>query len=152
MSDCCIDAADGLMSCPRCGTSGPVVGAAPVRAHRPTAEAGSWRYCANLACAAVFFFETDVVDESEVIAQVGGKALARPIPVCFCFAHTSTDIRIDVAVHGGTSTIKAAVKAAVAEGLCACEYLNPSGDCCLPDVHRAVKVAQHLLQQSVAGG
>ncbi len=152
MSDCCIDVADGLVSCPRCGTSGPVVGAAPVRAHRPTAAAGSWRYCANLACDAVFFHDTDVVDESEVIAQVGGKALARPIPVCFCFAHTKADIGIDVAAHGGTSTIKTAVKAAVADGLCACEYLNPSAECCLPAVHRAVKDAQHRLRESVAGG
>ena len=152
MSDCCIDAAAEFVSCPRCAASGPVVGPAPVRAHRPTARAGSWRYCPNLACDAVFFFETDVVDESEVITQVGGKARARPIPVCFCFAHTSSDIRADVAANDGTSTIKAAVKAAVAEGLCACEHLNPSGDCCLPDVHRAVKEAQHLLQHGVARG
>lgn len=152
MSDCCIDAADGLVSCPRCGTSGPVVGAAPVRAHRPTAQAGRWRYCPNLACDAVFFFETAVVDESEVIAQVGGKALVQPSPVCFCFAHTSADIRVDVAANGGTSTIKTSVKAAVADGLCACEYLNPSGNCCLPDIHRAVKNAQNLLHQSVAHG
>ena len=100
----------------------------------------------------MFFLDTDVVDESEVITQVGGKALAQPIPVCFCFAHTNADIRIDVAANDGTSTIKAAVKAAVAEGLCACEHLNPSGDCCLPDVHRAVKDAQHLLQHGVARG
>lgn len=100
MSDCCIDAADGLMSCPRCGMFGPVVGAAPVRAHRPTVTAESWRYCANLACDAVFLHDTDVVGESEVIAQVGGKSLARPIPVCFCFAHTGADIGTDVAAHG----------------------------------------------------
>ena len=152
MSECCLDGADGVVSCPRCGTPGAVVGQAPVRAHRPSAQAGSWRYCANLACDAVFFVDTDVIDESEVIAQVGGKALARPIPVCFCFAHTRADIDIDVTAHDGTSTIKTAVKAAVAEGLCACEHLNPSGECCLPDVHRAVKDAQHLVRESVAGG
>ena len=152
VSDCCIDAVDEWVSCPRCATSGPVVGPAPVRAHRPTAPAGSWRYCPNLACVAVFFLDSDVVDESEVITQVGGKALAQSIPVCFCFAHTYADIRTDVAASGGTSTIKVAVKAAVAEGLCACEHLNPSGECCLPDVHRAVKDAQHLLRTSVAGG
>ena len=152
MSDCCIDAADRGVLCPRCATPGPVVGPAPVRAHRPTAPQGSWRYCPNLACDAVFFLHTDVVDESEVITQVGGKALAQPIPVCFCFAHTKADIGIDVAAHDGTSTIKTAVKAAVAEGLCACEHLNPSGSCCLPDVHRAVKDAQQLLRQSAAGG
>ncbi len=152
MSECCIDVADALMSCPRCGASGSVVGEAPVRAHRLSAAAGSWRYCANLACDAVFFLDTDVVDEFEVITQVRCKALSRPTPVCFCFAHTSADIRLDVEAHDGTSTIKAAVKAAVAEGLCACEHLNPSGQCCLPDVHRAVQAAQQLLHQRAAGG
>ena len=152
MSDCCIDAADEFVLCPRCSTPSPVVGQAPVRAHRPTAATGSWRYCANLACDAVFFLHTALVDESEVVAQVGGKALTKPIPVCFCFAHTRADIDVDVAAHDGTSTIKTAVKAAVADGLCACEHLNPSGECCLPDVHRAVKNAQHLLREGVAGG
>jgi hypothetical protein len=103
----------------------------------------------------VFFLDTDVadvVDESELITQVGGKALAQPIPICFCFADTKADIGLDVAANGGASTIKTAVMTAVAEGLCACEHLNPSGSCCLPDVHRAVKDAQQLLRESVAGG
>jgi hypothetical protein len=152
MSDCCVDAADVVVLCPRCAMSGPVVGWSPVRVHRPTAPDGSWRYCANLACDAVFFLDIDVVDESEVITQVGGKALAQPIPVCYCFAHTRADIGIDVATNGGTSTIKTAVKTAVAEGLCACEHLNPSGSCCLPDVHRTVKDAQQLHRERVAGG
>ncbi len=147
MSECCIDVGDAPMPCPRCGASGSVVGEAPVLAHRQSAGAGAWRYCANLACDAVFFLDTDVVDESEVIAQVGCKAVSRPTPVCFCFAHTNADIRLDVEAHDGTSTIKTAVKAAVAEGLCACGHLNPSGQCCLPDVHRAVKAAQSILQQ-----
>ena len=101
VSDCCVDVADALTSCPRCGTPGSVIGEAPVRAHRPIAPAGSWRYCANPVCDAVFFLDTDVVAESEVVGQVGRKALSHPIPICFCFAHTGTDIRIDVATHDG---------------------------------------------------
>ena len=143
--------ADSLMLCPRCRVSGALIGEAPVRAHRPIAPAGSWRYCANPVCDAVFFLDTNVVAESEVVAQVGRKALSQPIPICFCFAHTTNDIRIDVATHDGTSTIKTAVKAAVATGLCACEHLNPSRECCLPAVHRAVREAQQLLRESVAG-
>lgn len=152
MTDCCIETEDAAKSCPRCGASGSVVGVAPIRPHRPPATAGSWRYCANSACDAIFFLDTDVVGESEVIAQVGRKALSRPIPVCFCFAHTTADIEVDVAVNDGTSTIKTAVRAAVAQGLCACEHLNPSGECCLPAVHRAVHDARRLLREDVARG
>ena len=129
-----------------------VVGAAPVRAHRPTAVAGRWRYCPNGACEIVFFLGDDVVDDREVICQVGAKALAKPAPVCFCFAHTAEDICIDVATHDGSSIIKAEVKAAVADGLCACEHLNPSGVCCLPAIHRSVTVARQQVSGVVAGG
>ena len=78
------------------------------------------------------------MDENEVITKVGSKASAKPTPVCYCFAHTADSLARDLEVNG-TSTAKTAVKAAVAEGFCACEHLNPSGACCLPDIHRALK-------------
>ena len=152
MSDCCISVGDAGKSCPRCGMSGSVVGAAPVRTHRRTAVTGSWRYCANPVCPVVFFLDSDVIDDRHVIAQVGDKAHDKPVPVCFCFAHTLVDIRSDVEAHAGTSAIKTAVKAAVAEGLCACEHLNPSGGCCLSAVHRAVNEARQHLRAGVPGG
>lgn len=140
MNDCCdIDVAIGGR-CPSCGEIGRGVGAAPVRAHRPDAIEGGWRFCPNLHCRVVFYLGHHAVDEDSVIAQVGVKALMKPIPVCFCFAHTTNDIGADLAANG-VSTIMAAVKSAVAGGLCACEHLNPSGRCCLPDIHRAVKAA-----------
>ena len=152
MSECCTPSDDGTATCPRCDTAGSVVGAAPVRAHRPTAASGSWRYCPNPMCEVVFFLGDDVVDDDAVVCQVGAKALAKPIPVCFCFAHTVEEIRADVARQDGSSTIKKAVKAAVADGLCACDHLNPSGECCLPAVHRAVSDARQRLGERVAGG
>lgn len=152
MNDCCITVDESGGSCPRCGVTCSVVGTAPVLPHHPTAATGPWRYCANLACAVVFFLGADVVDDREVVAQVGHKALSKPVPVCFCFAHTLGDLRADVAAHDGVSTIKASVKAAVAEGLCACEHLNPSGDCCLTAVHRAVKDARQLIEEGAARG
>ena len=132
--------------------SGPVVGAAPVRAHRRVAATGPWRYCFDLVCPVVFFLHSDVVNVHDVIAQVGEKAQDKPVPVCFCFAHTRSDISSDVEAHAGTSAIKASVKAAVADGLCACEHLNPSGECCLPAVHRAVQQSQQHLGLGVRGG
>ena len=152
VSDCCAGVGDSGELCPRCARSGPVVGAAPVRPHRGTAATGPWRYCPNLLCPVVFFLHRDVVEVHDVIAQVGDKAQAKPVPVCFCFAHTLADICSDVEAHAGTSAIKAAVKAAVANGLCSCEHLNASGECCLPAVHRAVHESQQHLARGVLGG
>ena len=86
----------------------------------------------------MFFLDDSVVDQDVVVTRVGLKATDKPIPVCFCFAHTIGDLAADLREHDGRSTIKSAVKAAVAAGHCACEHLNPTGTCCLVDIHRAV--------------
>jgi hypothetical protein len=113
-----------------------------VRPHRLDASVGPWHHCPTPDCLVVFYLDTDTVDSDAVIAQVGHKATDQPTPVCFCFAHTADELVADAAAHAGTSTIKAAVKQAVADGDCACEHLNPSATCCLADIHRALKVAE----------
>ena len=141
MSGCCavLVAGDVDARCPRCRQPGAVVGTAPVRAHRAGVVDGPWRYCSNVACPVVFFLDEAVVDQDVVATRVGLKAADKPIPVCFCFAHTIDDLAADLREHDGRSTIKSAVKAAVAAGHCACEHLNPTRTCCLADIHRAVK-------------
>jgi hypothetical protein len=89
----------------------------------------------------VYYLGEVTVDEDAAIAQVAHKATHRPVPVCFCFAHTADELVADAAANGGTSTIKAAIKQAVADGYCACEHLNPSTKCCLADIHRTLKAA-----------
>lgn len=139
MGDCCSTDTAASAPCPACGATGPAVGAAPVRAHRPAAADGPWRYCATAGCPVAFHLDGATVAEAELVARVGAKAPTRPEPVCFCFAHTRDALAADLAAHGGTSTIKAAIKDAVAGGLCACQHLNPDGSCCLPAVQRALK-------------
>ena len=104
---------------------------------------GPWSYCATASCKVVFFLDDETIDDRHVVTQVGTKAALKPEPVCFCFGHTATDIAADFARHGG-STIKESVKAAVADGLCACEYLNPTGKCCLPAIRRALQDAERI--------
>lgn len=102
----------------------------------------------------MFFLDNDMIDDEEVVSQVGRKAGSKPVPVCFCFAHTAAAITADVAEHG-RSTIKESVKAAVAGGLCACEHLNPAGTCCLPAIRREVKSSPFTVTDRstvVAGG
>lgn len=125
--------------CTSCGHVGQIVGAAPVRPHLAEAVDGDWQYCANTQCQVIYHLGADIVVADSVVTQVGLKATDQPTPVCFCFAHTAGALSEDLAAHDGVSEIKAEVKAAVADSQCACEHLNPSGKCCLADVHRTVK-------------
>jgi len=140
MSSCCstdLDADPG--PCPQCGEAGPVIGHQPVQPHRPNVKEGSWQHCATLDCPVIYYLEADIVTADQVRTQVAHKALDKPTPICFCFSHTTDDLAADLAANDGVSTIKAAIKVAVAEGFCACEHLNPSQKCCLADIHRALK-------------
>jgi len=140
MSTCCsTDLNTDARPCPQCGATGAVVGYRPVQPHRPDVTSGSWQHCATPNCPVIYYLGTDSVDAREVRTQVAHKALDKPTPVCFCFSHTADDLAADLAANDGTSTIKAAVKAAVADGFCACEHLNPSQKCCLTDIYRALK-------------
>ncbi len=139
MSSCCSVPAGTPQPCPSCGEVGPIVVVASVRPHRPDAADGAWQHCPTAGCRVVYFLDEVTVDTDAVITQVGDKATDRPVPVCFCFAHTADDLVADAAAHDGVSTIKAAIKQAVAEGHCACEHLNPSTKCCLADIHRTLK-------------
>lgn len=122
-----------------CDATGPVIGDKPVRVHRPQAADGQWQHCATPDCRVVFYLNDETVTTEEVKARVAHKALDKPGPVCFCFAHTAADIADDLRANRGISTIKAEVKSAVSGGLCACEVLNPSTKCCLADIHQAIK-------------
>ncbi len=140
MSSCCsIPEGTEPEPCPRCGTTGPVVGEHPVRPHRATAQEGPWQFCPDTACPVVYYLGEEIVEASELRTQVDHKALDKPTPVCFCFSHTRDDLAADLREHGGVSTIKASIKNAVAEGFCACEHLNPSRKCCLADIHRTIR-------------
>lgn len=141
MSSCCSIPGGTPQPCPSCGEIGPIVGVAPVRPHRPDVADGAWQHCPTVGCRAVYYLDQVMIDTDAVITQVAHKATHRPVPVCFCFAHTADDLLADAAAHSGASTIKAAIKQAVADGHCACEHLNPSTKCCLADIHRTLKAA-----------
>lgn len=115
------------------------VGAAPVRTHRAAATDGAWRHYPTPGCAVVFHLHGDIVTEGQARTRVGSKAMTAPEPVCFCFGHTAADLADDLVTNQGASTIKAAIKAEVARGSCACEHLNPDGSCCLGAVGRTLK-------------
>jgi len=120
--------------CPRCRQAGHVVGVSPVRAHRPEATYGGWQYCTTAGCRVVFYLGRDAIDEDEAATRVGHKASWKSEPVCYCFTHTAFSLALDLDTNGGQSTISRAIRRAGANGLTACEHLNPSGECCLPRI------------------
>ena len=143
MTSCCSPSDVDAQPCPKCGHVGPIVGVAPVRPHLADAANGDWQHCNNEQCEVIYHYNAQIVDAEAVTTQVGLKAADKTTPVCFCFAHTADAIVEDLAEHDGVSRIKAEIKVAVADSQCACEHLNPSGDCCLADVYRTIKsVAQ----------
>ncbi len=140
MSSCCsTDQSIDPTACPRCGATGPVIGAQPVLPHRPDAADGPWQHCASADCPVVYYLADAALTTDHLRTQVAHKALDKPTPVCFCFSHTADDLAVDLEAHDGVSAIKADIKTAVAEGFCACEHLNVSGKCCLADIHRTLK-------------
>lgn len=136
-SCCAITDADRL-ACPECGSVGPVVGVDPVRPHVGDAADAPWHFCATNGCAVVYYTDGLVVGQDQVRTRVASKGLDKPDPVCYCFSHTTDELIADRDANDGASTIRAEIRAAVANGFCACEHLNPSGNCCLPDIHRVL--------------
>lgn len=139
MSSCCSTSDTDAQPCPKCGHAGPIVGTAPVRPHIPDAIDGDWQHCVNELCEVIFHLGDETVEADAVSTQVGCKATDKATPVCFCFAHTADELGEDLDANDGVSEIKASIKAAVANSECACEHLNPSGKCCIADVHRTLK-------------
>lgn len=140
MSSCCsTDQTTDATPCPDCGATGPVIGQRPVQPHRPDATDGPWQHCPTDGCSVVYYLGDDAVTTDQLRTQVAHKGLDQPTPVCFCFSHTPDDLAQNLETNNGVSTIKADIKIDVAKGFCACEHLNPTGQCCLADIHRTIK-------------
>lgn len=60
--------------------------------------------------------------------------------ICFCFGHSVSSIRAEIARSGRTTVVED-VRAKIKAGLCSCESLNPKKTCCLGDLMSAVSAA-----------
>src|SRR5437660_6754632 len=98
-------------------------------------------FCNAPDCEVVYFglaAEAPRFRRQDVIARVGAKETADPIPICYCFGFTRQDIWEEIR-STGKSTVAKRIRAEVEAGRCACEVKNPSGKCCLGDVTRTAK-------------
>ncbi len=153
MDNCCSlpNKTEGL--CPECNKKGKKV-------QRMTMEhllqpsltgeiaPGQYFFCENPSCQVVYFISAGgrTFCKGDLTVRVGLKETKEPIPVCYCFGYTRKMISDDLAASGKTE-IPDKIKAEVQAGNCTCETENPSGICCLGNVHQIVKEGkeQHIM-------
>lgn len=132
-------------ACPACGTEGKAVKALTLRSllqpHlRPEVREEAYRFCANPACALVYYSAdgAQTFARADLTVRVGVKEKDAPRPLCYCFGHSAESIREEWA-RTGKSTVLESIKSEVKAGTCHCEVSNPAGSCCLGDIAKEVK-------------
>ncbi len=153
MSGCCTDrcetpaAAPEFRDCPLCGRKGKAVSMLTVKSlvkdHTRVAP-GAYLFCRTPDCDAVYFSPEAVFRKADLKVRVGVKETEGPVPLCYCFDYTRAHVRRDIEERGATDILER-IKAEVKASYCACEVKNPSGDCCLGDITRAVQEAKAVL-------
>jgi hypothetical protein len=140
--------------CPACGKKGKSVATLTVKSlvrdHTRVPADGNYSFCRTPDCETVYFSEQVTFRKPELKVRVGIKEHQDPVPLCYCFEYSRADVRRDLEESGKTE-IPDRIKGEVQAGFCACEVKNPSGNCCLGDVIRAVQEVRQSLATSVDG-
>ncbi len=141
---CCSPQPKGKAVCPLCGKAakGVLVKTLEhlltddVKAKLDSLE--DFHYCKTPTCEAVYFRGDEVLKQDALTVTVGLKEGAGPATVCYCFGWTKEKIRDEIEATGKTTAIED-IEAKMGNPGCSCEILNPSGQCCLGDVSKAIK-------------
>jgi hypothetical protein len=150
MSDCCsVNAKTGtaplVKVCPVNGARSKQVDILTVKSLVRRLPLGmpntQYYFCDSSECEVVYFpldTQAPLFRRGDLMVRVGTKETEEPIPVCYCFGFTRSDIENEVA-ETGSSAIAGQIRTEVKAGNCGCEMKNPSGKCCLGDVTRAAE-------------
>lgn len=156
MSDCCNTPAQSVtaalkdrqqtvkMPCPQCGIAGRTVTRQTVLHHvradqltRVGDEA--YRFCPQPDCEVVYYGENGAIfTVNDLRDLVSEKTRGDERPLCYCFGFTEGHVREEIA-RTGSSSLALQISRFIKAGLCACEARNPSGACCLGQIHQTVK-------------
>lgn len=147
MSSCC-GSPDTQMAavtprCPRSGTKGLAVDLVTVNALirksvRTAVRKGPYRFCADPACAVVYFDgEGQVFTSADLSVSVWQKEVAGARIICYCFGENEASMAHEFTETNRCGAVRR-VRDHIAAGRCACEVRNPRGTCCLGDVITAV--------------
>ncbi len=131
--------------CPSCHQPGKSIDDITLKAMLavPLTElrAVEYRFCRTPGCPTVYYS----VDGEQ---QFGEDALrervhqkhpsADDVLVCYCFGHSPSTIRDELAETGHSSAVER-ITAGIESDQCACEVRNPQGACCLGNVRAVVQ-------------
>jgi hypothetical protein len=104
------------------------------------------------SCGVVYFCNgaQSYFQKDDLTVRVSLKETASPITLCYCFGHTLESARAEL-LATGSSTVAKRIAAEVQLGNCSCIVKNPSGQCCLGDVNRAIQQIQTELSEEPVG-
>jgi hypothetical protein len=120
--------------CNECSAPGTAVRLNLVRYHlthpwQRDLEAKEFSFCESPGCPVVYFSVDGAVFKTEDVRKAPAYKTGKGAdPLCFCFNVTGDDI-----VDSDPSPY---VRERVRRGDCACDVLNPSGECCLGSIGR----------------
>jgi hypothetical protein len=103
-------------------------------------------FCDSPDCNVVYVPECTepVITKNGLRVRVGFKEKDDPIPLCYCFDFDKKAILEDVCSKGSTDIPKI-ITQGIKAGQCRCQVTNPSGNCCLGDIYKAVKQAREAM-------
>lgn len=91
-------------------------------------------YSNNMNCCAIGDIDKPPIDDLGITVKASGDS----IPLCYCFGFDESHLREEILKTGNT-TVPERISNLIRDGLCACDVLNPSGNCCLGEVNRTAK-------------
>lgn len=144
MDECCSINAAPSSHCVRCGAKGRAVSLAtlmsllkPEALERLTTD--QYNFDPSPECEVVYFSNAanSYFVKDDLTVRVGIKEKDEPIPLCYCFGHTLETARAEI-VATGISTVSESITREIQAETCECGIRNPSGACCLGEVHKAI--------------
>jgi Zinc binding domain len=113
--------------------------------HRHSLASLPYFFCDSPDCDVVYVSASgkEVITTGQLSVRVGIKEKEDPIPLCYCFDFDRKAIWDDIRFKG-TTDIPKIITQRIKAGECRCEVTNPSGNCCLGDIYRAIKQAQEI--------
>ena len=142
--DCCTPQPKGKVACPKCWEKAKgVLGKTLEHLLTDEAKAGlscfdGFHYCKTPSCEAVYFRDSEILTQKDMMVVVGLKEGTSPATTCYCFGWTKEKIRAELQETAETHALED-IKAKMEDPGCSCEILNPSGGCCLGDNTKIIK-------------
>jgi hypothetical protein len=110
--------------------------------HKHSLASLPYYFCDSPSCDVVYVSASTehLITKNQLRVRVGIKENEDPIPLCYCFDFDRKAIWDDIRFKGRTDIPKV-ITQRIKAGECRCQITNPSGNCCLGDIYRAVKDA-----------